>query len=798
MKIFLDTVDKGIRSMMMGFRYIRHMGASIIFICVLGLWHEPVMAAEARVVPTFHAMGIYYSSPDGGEANTCSVQYKIAEEDTWQTGLNLWYDARNKEYRGSIVDLVPGITYQVKIFCNKPMHEQIVTATTWKERFPVGSTVYLSAGTTPSTIAINKSGTPDSYILYTQPVGAETVIDVNNAQDHGLEISAAYVIVRGLTVKNARIHGIKLLPGAHDVVIENCDISGWGRPDTDKNGNPDPMGFGINEDAGIYSDSPEVKRVIIQRNKIHHPRYDTNSWKEYREKYAGTKQDPYHPSGPKAIVLKASGGNHVIRYNEIFTDDDHYFNDCIGEARNFGVGFPHADTDIYSNYLERCWDDAIESEGYNRNVRIWGNYIDRSYVGIAAAPVHQGPLYIWKNVMYSSRKGPLPKHNYGASLIKLGGYTVKGVYYGGGRQYIFHNTSLMPPSNSGLAGHSTQLSGGKRKLENCVSRNNVLHSASDAHYAIFNQSMSPDNDFDYDLYNGLIYWGADIFEKNGIQGKPVYGNTRGFDRSTGTGQFYLKDGSPGYDAGQLIPNFNDDYIGKAPDIGAHEAGEAPMEFGVQASYLKPSGLVGYWPLDESPGSKRALDKSGLGNSGSLNGEFVRVVGKSGRALAFDGNNDFVEIAAAEQGLPDFTGDLSISVWIKRAATASGDEHFITKPGSFLWKISRNIPTFIIHTTRTHVITPPALAVDRWQHLSVIYDAANQEVRIYMDGQLKASQTVSGAIANTDKSLLLGHPSSACLNGWLDEVRIYNRTLTANEIRLLAQVQSDPESKLAKK
>ena len=40
--------------------------------------------------------------------------------------------------------------------------------------------------------------------------------------------------------------------------------------------------------------------------------------------------------------------------------------------------------------------------------------------------------------------------------------------------------------------------------------------------------------------------------------------------------------SPGFDAGEIIPNFNDDFRGKAPDIGAFEAGSPPMEFGVRA------------------------------------------------------------------------------------------------------------------------------------------------------------------------------------------------------------------------
>jgi len=48
------------------------------------------------------------------------------------------------------------------------------------------------------------------------------------------------------------------------------------------------------------------------------------------------------------------------------------------------------------------------------------------------------------------------------------------------------------------------------------------------------------------------------------------------------GDFSLDPGSPGFDAGEVIPNFNDGFAGQAPDIGAFEAGSPPMEFGVKA------------------------------------------------------------------------------------------------------------------------------------------------------------------------------------------------------------------------
>lgn len=106
-------------------------------------------------------------------------------------------------------------------------------------------------------------------------------------------------------------------------------------------------------------------------------------------------------------------------------------------------------------------------------------------------------------------------------------------------------------------------------------RNNILHISHDKNNSISNQHQNSTNDFDYDLFNGNInaYPGA---EPNGIKGVPIY------DLNNGNGEFALDPFSPGYDAGVVIPNFNDNYNGAAPDMGAHEAGSPPMEFGVNA------------------------------------------------------------------------------------------------------------------------------------------------------------------------------------------------------------------------
>ena len=72
-------------------------------------------------------------------------------------------------------------------------------------------------------------------------------------------------------------------------------------------------------------------------------------------------------------------------------------------------------------------------------------------------------------------------------------------------------------------------------------------------------------------------------EAHGVKGAPRFAPGWGLDAETLRGSFALMESSPGHDQGTVIPNFADHFSGKAPDIGAHEAGTAPMEFGVRAS-----------------------------------------------------------------------------------------------------------------------------------------------------------------------------------------------------------------------
>jgi hypothetical protein len=519
------------------------------------------LPAGGKAIATFESLGLYWKPPgDPGPAG-CPVRYRKAGEKAWKEGLPLWYDPRNGECRGSLVSLTPGTEYVVRLrMPDKPSSVEL-KARTWSEHFPVAKTI--DVGDRTSMLEITEGGSPGAYVLY-----KGGTIDVGEAQPFNIRIAAPYVIVRGFKLKGAQQDAVRIEDNAHDVVIEDNDISGWGRF---RRVNYVGWKIGMNMDSGIAAycrNGPKLERIVIQRNRIHDPRYGANSWSEG------------HPAGPNGIMFSQCGGNHVFRYNELYSADErHYFMDAIGGEENLSdIGFPNRDSDIYGNIVSDAWDDAIESEGANRNVRIWGNYLDRTTTGVATTVAQEGPVYIFRNVYNRSRQFVnRPPDEDERNVFAKSGTTPE---WGGGRRYIFHNTLLQAPAEAGGrfplgAGGAIHGSGRGEPVTNTVSRNNIFQIWK-PHWDVLSNT-GRDNDFGYDLYNGKI----STAEGHGIFGTPVYASGNGAASGPG-GRYQLAPGSPGYDAGARIPNFNDDYRGRAPDIGAAEAGAPPMRFGLAA------------------------------------------------------------------------------------------------------------------------------------------------------------------------------------------------------------------------
>ncbi|HBR93176.1 MAG TPA: hypothetical protein DEA90_03325 [Opitutae bacterium] len=527
-----------------------------------------------QAIATFNSVGLYWKPTGGSAARKVSVHYRKVGEDSWSEAMPLWFDdnehdgeaaQHTAEYRGSIVYLDSGTDYEAKLSLEDGP-TRILSFTTRSDDFKIARKVTLPSSYSKKFEIFEGGNEEDGYVLYEPAQGTEAVWDGRSVIEHNLEIKASYVIVRGLTLKNARTHGI-YLDDVHDVIIDQCDISGWG--DTMQDGQA------RNLNAAIYARTPVLERIVIQNCRLHHPRSDSNSWNQTRP---GTRSR--HPEGPQGIVFYGGKGGHVIRYNRIESDMEHMFNDGMGEVHNFSyAGFPVRDSDIHDNFISHCWDDALEIEGADMNVRVWNNYMDMTYGAIGAAVPSLGPVYFFRNVYAVSRKDERTRTNdlTGHYLIKIGNESAK---WSRGRMYVLHNTILQPPPFPGASAPSSGAQAGivytskRKKQKNIVSRNNIFHLRTERDWAIKDPHHNTSNDFDYDLYDGRTAY-QEGSQAHGIQASPH------FERAP-DGRLWLAPGTPGHDAGQRLPNFNDHYTGQAPDMGAVE-------------YQDPTPKPAIWP-----------------------------------------------------------------------------------------------------------------------------------------------------------------------------------------------------------
>jgi hypothetical protein len=218
------------------------------------------------------------------------------------------------------------------------------------------------------------------------------------------------------------------------------------------------------------------------------------------------------------------------------------------------------------------------------------------------------------------------------------------------------------------------------------------------------------------------------------------------------------------------------------------------------------GLVGYWSFNEGTGTK-AGDMSGNGNTGTLTNGPTWAGGKLGGALRFDGLDDYID--AGDSSALEPASTITVSVWVnvRGAGTWSGqdngNDYLFTKgrnSGSppyysygLSWRASDNRFLFAIGTSGTHTSITGSVshpAGSGWMHVVGVYDGTN--VYLFVNGVQEATTALSGAIAYgfASDNLYLGLWQTSsyirAINGVLDDVRIYNRALGANEITRLYQ------------
>ena len=200
-------------------------------------------------------------------------------------------------------------------------------------------------------------------------------------------------------------------------------------------------------------------------------------------------------------------------------------------------------------------------------------------------------------------------------------------------------------------------------------------------------------------------------------------------------------------------------------------------------------LIGWWKLDGAASSTAAVDWSGYDHHGTIMGDPEWVIGYQGDALELDGDGDYVDIGSVGiSGMDPRTiaGCVKASTTdIPSGTTVFGFAHDGSGDGTYFDIGVDNAGNYGLYIGGWSF---PLRAVDtRWHHFAATYDGS--EGRWYVDGQL--IDRLAGAIATTDEVRIGARLSNNnYFPGLVDDVRIYNKALTQNEI--IEVMRGNPE------
>ncbi len=223
----------------------------------------------------------------------------------------------------------------------------------------------------------------------------------------------------------------------------------------------------------------------------------------------------------------------------------------------------------------------------------------------------------------------------------------------------------------------------------------------------------------------------------------------------------------------------------ARDAAGNKA-QASLDVTVSNTTSTQSGLVAAYSFNEGSGVQ-THDSSGQNNTGTIAGATWTASGRYGAALSFNGTNAWVTVADANS--LDLTNGLTIEAWVN-PTIGSGWRSVVMKEtsGGLAYALysanSSSRPEGYVHTSSDMgVAGTSAVALNTWTHLALTYDGTT--LRIYANGVLVKSTAVAGVAATSASPLRIGGDSvwGEYFKGLIDEVRVYNRPLSAAEIQL---------------
>ncbi len=519
--------------------------------------------ANADVTPgtittysTPQSIGIEWDiTDDVNHEATVSVEYRVAGTTDWSDGMPLFrIDFGGRDMlAGSILFVDPDTEYEIRLVLADAGGD-VDTQTTMVRTgavptLPSGGTVLHVApgngggsGTEADpylgiAAAQQNASSGDTFMVHAGDYGGPITFDQGGSgSDHIAWVAAGD--------GPARIGGVRI--EASGVWLEGFDIT---LPDNAVRG-----GGG-------------TSRVVIKRNTVtgchycvHLSRGDSGWWISDNT-IVGDEPPTSGSFSGEGIELQQTP-DHTVAYNSISMVAD-------------GISYPERNVDIFGNDIFETSDDGIEPDYGFENIRIWGNRIHHAnHNGITFQPQNSAPWYVLRNQIVGSSE----------SVLKM--RTTD-------RVLVAHNT---------FVGWTRVIQNSAGLIRNMTTRNNMLVSMTGDYIIEDTGSTGLQENWRTDLdYDGFAWGMSNLpkFKWHDIR----YDDVAAFVAATGHQAnglelplscfetldvpgappavippqwMTLDPGCAAVDAGQVLPNVNDRYVGNGPDMGAHEVG-APLQ-----------------------------------------------------------------------------------------------------------------------------------------------------------------------------------------------------------------------------
>lgn len=208
------------------------------------------------------------------------------------------------------------------------------------------------------------------------------------------------------------------------------------------------------------------------------------------------------------------------------------------------------------------------------------------------------------------------------------------------------------------------------------------------------------------------------------------------------------------------------------------------------------GLVGYWSFDEGAGEVVA-DVTGNGHDGEFAGKPKWVDGVFNSALEFDGVDDHVVVS--DDNALDLTDEITMMAWFSPNEALTSRRLMVKNDSIFIifdFGNSKDSIDFLVKPDNKFAeSTTTDWEIGKWYHFAGTFDG--KTLRVYVDGKLEGEGANNIPITPSDLDLWIGgddfgRPTDH-FPGKIDEVRIYDKVLSEEDIQKVMDTPADVEA-----